>query len=192
DFLRRRGIGGPYHRGIIEIGFPIDNVWVNLTALAATAAGNIYDLGELTAVRLLRLDLPLAYAARFQRPRHGVAGTRRLTGVGAGPVIGTIIKPNVGLAPADTASLVAGLCEAGIDFVKDDEVMVNPTHAPLAERVAAVMRAVNAHADRVGRKVMVAFNVSDETDAMRRNADLVAAAGGTCVMVSINWVGLGG
>lgn len=189
DFLRRRGIGGPYHRGIIEVGFPIDNVGANLTALAATVAGNIYDLGELTAVRLLRLDLPTEYAARFQRPLHGVVGTRRLTGVGSGPVIGTIIKPNVGLAPEDTASMVAGLCEAGINFVKDDEVMANPTHAPLAERVAAVMRVVNAHADRVGRKVMVAFNVSDETDAMRRNADLVAAAGGTCVMVSVNWVG---
>ena len=126
---------------------------------------------------------------QFQRPRHGVLGTRRLTGVSAGPVIGTIIKPNVGLAPEDTALMVERLCEAGIDFVKDDEVMVNPAHAPLAKRVAAVMRVVNAHADRVGRKVMVAFNVSDETDAMRRNADLVAAAGGTCVMASVNWVG---
>jgi ribulose-bisphosphate carboxylase large chain len=67
--------------------------------------------------------------------------------------------------------------------------MVNPAHSPRAKRVAAVMRFVNAHADRVGRKVMVAFNVSDETDAMRRNADLVAAAGGTCVMASVNWVG---
>jgi ribulose-bisphosphate carboxylase large chain len=189
DFLRRRSIGGPYHRGVIEVGFPIDNVGVNLTALAATAAGNVYDLGELTAVRLLRLDLPTGYAAKFQRPRHGVLGTRRLTGVSAGPVIGTIIKPNVGLAPEDTALMVERLCEAGIDFVKDDEVMVNPAHAPLAKRVAAVMRVVNAHADRVGRKVMVAFNVSDETDVMRRNADLVAAAGGTCVMASVNWVG---
>ena len=135
--------------------------------------------------------MPPAYAARFPGPRHGVAGTRRLLGVSDRPIIGTIVKPNVGLAPAETAALVARLCAAGVDFIKDDEVMANPPHAPLAARVAAVMPVVNAHADRTGRKVMIAFNVSDETDAMRRHADLVAAAGGTCVMASINWVGLG-
>ena len=37
---------------------------------------------------------------------------------------------------------------------------------------------------------MVAFNISDETDAMRRHADLIAAEGGTCAMVSLNWCGL--
>lgn len=191
-FLVRRNITGPYHRGVIRIGFPLDNVGVNLPTLAATVAGNIYDLGEMTGVRLLGLDLPADYAACYPGPRHGVAGTRRLAGVGVRPVIGTIIKPNVGLPPADTAALVRRLCAAGIDFIKDDEVMANPPHAPLAERVAAVMRVVNAEADRLGRKVMVAFNVSDETDAMRRHADLVAKRGGTCVMVSINWVGFGG
>lgn len=192
DFLRRCSVDGPYHRGIITVAFPIDNVGANLPTLAATAAGNIYDLGELTGVRLLSLELPPDYAAQFPGPRHGVAGTRRLIGIGARPVVGTIIKPNVGLTPEDTATLVGSLCEAGIDFIKDDEVLANPPYAPLAERVTAVMRVVNAHADRTGRKVMVAFNVSDEIDAMRRHADLVAAAGGTCVMASVNWVGFGG
>jgi ribulose-bisphosphate carboxylase large chain len=36
---------------------------------------------------------------------------------------------------------------------------------------------------------MVAFNITDETDAMRRHADLVAREGGTCVMASLNWCG---
>lgn len=192
DFLRRRGVNGPYRRGVITVAFPIGNVGANLPTLAATAAGNIYDLGEMTGVRLLSLELPPDYAAQFPGPLHGVAGTRALTGVGSRPVIGTIIKPNVGLTPEDTATLVGSLCEAGIDFIKDDEVMANPPYAPLAKRVAAVMRVVNAHADSTGRKVMVAFNVSDEIDAMRRHADMVEAAGGTCVMASINWVGFAG
>ena len=36
---------------------------------------------------------------------------------------------------------------------------------------------------------MFAFNVSDETDAMRRHADLVEIERGSCVMVSLNWCG---
>jgi ribulose-bisphosphate carboxylase large chain len=167
----------------------VDNVGDNLPTLAATAAGNIYDLGELTAVRLLDLRLPAAFARRFDGPKNGVAGTRRLSGIASGPLIGTIIKPNVGLSADDTAALVERLCAAGVAFIKDDEVNANPPAAPLAARVEAVMRVINDHADRSGRKVMYAFNISDEVDAMRRNADLVAASGGTCVMASINWVG---
>jgi len=37
---------------------------------------------------------------------------------------------------------------------------------------------------------MVAFNITDEIDAMARHHDAVLAAGGTCVMASLNSVGL--
>jgi len=39
---------------------------------------------------------------------------------------------------------------------------------------------------------MYAFNITDEIDAMLRHHDTVLAAGGTCVMVSLNSVGLPG
>jgi ribulose-bisphosphate carboxylase large chain len=123
-------------------------------------------------------------------PRQGVAGTRRLTGVAEGPIVGSIIKPNVGLDPDETAAMVAMLCKAGIDFIKDDEISADPAHAPLALRVPAVMAAIRRHQDQTGKHVMMAFNITDETDAMRRHADLVAREGGTCVMVSLNWCGL--
>ena len=67
--------------------------------------------------------------------------------------------------------------------------MANPPHSPLAERVKAVMHVVNELADRTGRKVMYAFNISDQLDRMLEHHDTVVAAGGTCVMVSLNSVG---
>jgi ribulose-bisphosphate carboxylase large chain len=188
-FLERRGIPGPYRQALITVSFPVDNVGANLPTLAATVGGNIYDLGEMTGVKLLSLDLPAEYVRLFDAPRHGVRGTRALTGRAAGPILGTIIKPNVGMSPEQTAQTVAGLCEAGVDFIKDDEVMANPPHSPLPKRVEAVMRVINDHAERTGRKVMYAFNISDDLDAMRAHAARVEAAGGTCVMASLNWCG---
>jgi ribulose-bisphosphate carboxylase large chain len=108
------------------------------------------------------------------------------------PLIGTIIKPSIGLSPKQTAELVKNLCEAGIDFIKDDELMANPPHSPFDERVDAIMRVINAHADRTGKKVMYAFNVSDELDAMQRHYEKVVTSGGTCAMISLNSVGLSG
>lgn len=190
-WLARKGVPGPWRRARVEVSFPIANIGANLPTLAATVAGNLFDLGETTGLRLLSLDFPPGYRDRFERPRQGIAGTRALAGVHGRPLVGTIVKPNVGLSAADTASLVAELCAAGVDFVKDDEVCANPDHAPLAERVPAVMASVRRHRDRTGRNVMVAFNITDELDAMRRHADLVEREGGTCVMASLNWCGLG-
>jgi ribulose-bisphosphate carboxylase large chain len=70
--------------------------------------------------------------------------------------------------------------------------MANPPHSPLQERVGAVMDVINEVADRTGKKVMYAFNITDELDEMLRHHETVLRAGGTCVMVSVNSVGLVG
>ena len=188
-WLTRKGKGGPWRRARVRISFPVANVGANLPSLAATVAGNLFDLGEVTGLRLEAVALPGAYRTQFDLPSQGLAGTRLLAGVAAGPLVGSIIKPNVGLSPEDTAAVVAQLCGAGLDFIKDDEICADPPHAPLARRIPAVMAEVRRHQDRTGKAVMVAFNITDETDAMKRHADLVAAEGGNCAMVSLNWCG---
>lgn len=189
---RRPPRDGCFHRAEITIAFPVDNVGANLPTLLATVAGNLFELGELTGVRLLDLDLPDELAVRFPGPAFGVAGTRRLAGVHGRPLLGTIVKPSVGLTPARTAELVDALCAAGIDFIKDDELCADPPSAPFDARLAAVMPVLHRHADRLGRLPMYAFNVSGSIDEMRRRHDAVLAAGGSCVMASLHGVGFAG
>ncbi|WP_136684208.1 RuBisCO large subunit C-terminal-like domain-containing protein [Falsirhodobacter xinxiangensis] len=187
-WLARKGHRGASHRAEVVIGFPEANVGANLATLAATVAGNLFDLGEVTGLRLEDVRVTEEYRRRFPLPSHGVAGTRAVTG-GQGPLIGSIIKPNVGLPAEEIGALAARLCAAGLDFIKDDEIAANPDHAPIGARIRAVMAAVRRHRDRTGKQVMVAFNITDETDAMRRHADLIEAEGGSCAMVSLNWCG---
>jgi ribulose-bisphosphate carboxylase large chain len=185
--------GAPkYHRAEVVLSFPINNVGPNLPTLVSTVCGNLYELSELSGLKLLDLELPPVFAERYPGPQFGIEGTRNLTGVHGRPIIGTIVKPSVGLTPGQTAELVRALDEAEIDFIKDDELMADPPHSPLKDRVAAVMREINRLADKTGKKIMYAFNISDDTDAMLRHHDLVLQAGGTCVMASINNVGFAG
>ena len=188
-FVARQGHARVFYRAEIEIAFPIENVGENLPALLATVAGNLFELGEVTALRLLDLDLPDSYAAAFSGPAFGVEGTRRLAGVHNRPMIGTIIKPSIGLSAIQTAELVDTLCAAGIDFIKDDELIADPPYERFEARLAAVMPVLHRHADRLGRMPMYAMNITGSVDELLRRHDAVVRAGGTCVMVSVNWVG---
>ncbi len=184
--------GRPILKARATLSWPLANMGPSLPNLMAAVAGNLFELKQFSGLRLLDIRLPAAFAAAYPGPKFGVAGTRRLSGVEGRPPIGTIVKPSVGFSPDETADLVRLLAEAGIDFVKDDELQADGPHCPFDERVRAVMRVINAHADRTGKKVMFAFNLSGEVDEMRRRHDLVLAEGGTCVMASINAVGLSG
>lgn len=178
-----------FQAGRAVISFPTENFGSDLSSLAVVLLGNLFELQELTRVRLEDIFLPHEFQQRFQRPGFGVAGTRRSINVTAGPVIGTIVKPKLGLPPEETASLVTALGEAGIHFIKDDECMTNPPHARLSRRITAVSAALDRIADRLGRRVMYAYNITDEPDQMRRNHDMVLESGGSCVMVSLNACG---
>ena len=51
----------------------------------------------------------------------------------------------------------------GIDFIKDDELQADGSNCRFDDRVRAVMRIGNEAADRTGKKVMVAFNLSRQS-----------------------------
>jgi ribulose-bisphosphate carboxylase large chain len=187
-------VGGPAdrRRAILRLRFPLDNFGPSLPNLLAAVAGNLFEIKELAAIRLVDLELPSAFAERYAGPQFGVEGTRRLMGRPTGAMIGTIIKPSIGLSPEDLAIVVGELAEAGIDFIKDDELQGNGPAAPLEARVKAVMPVLERYADRTGRKPMYAFNITDDIGRLEANHDLVVAHGGTCVMACINMVGLAG
>ncbi|RYY12489.1 MAG: ribulose 1,5-bisphosphate carboxylase [Cytophagaceae bacterium] len=183
---------GTYQRALVRVSWSVENFGYNLPLLVSTLQGNLYEIRQFTGLKLLDIDVPASYAAHFAGPAFGVAGCRTLTGVHNRPLIGTIIKPSIGLTPAQTAALVGTLAEAGIDFVKDDELQMAAANSPFAARVDAVLAVVNRHADRTGKKIMYAFNISGEMDEMLRRYEYVVRSGGTCAMVSINSVGLAG
>ena len=176
----------------VTLSWPLDNIGPSLPNLMTTVAGNLFELKQFSGVRLLDIRLPDEFAANYPGPKFGVSGTRQLSGVARGPMIGTIVKPSVGFDADQTAQLVDLLAKAELDFIKDDELQSDGPACPFDDRVRAVMRVINRHADATGKKVMYAFNLTGEIDEMRRRHDLVRELGGTCVMASLNSVGLSG
>ncbi len=190
--LPTRRHGSQYERGIVTVSWPVATIGYSLPNLLATIAGNLFELAEISAIRLLDVDLPREFVEACPGPKFGVTGTRRLAGVEEGLMVGTIIKPSVGLSPVDTAALVKQLAKADIDFIKDDELQANGPNCPLEDRAREVMRVLNDHQEKTGKKVMYAFNITDEVEEMWRHAETIQSLGGSCLMVSLHSVGLAG
>ena len=174
----------------VTLSWPLHNIGPSLPNLLATVAGNLSELKAFSGLKLLDLTLPPVFLTAYQGPRFGIAGTREFTGVHGRPLIGTIIKPSIGMSPEATAEQVRVLAEAGIDFIKDDELQSDGPHCPFEARTAAVLRVINNHADKTGKRVMYAANLTGDLWEMLDRHEYLLKLGGTCAMVSMNSIGL--
>ncbi len=186
------GGAGPYHRAEAVIAYPLEAVGTDLAALMTITVGGVYAVRGLSGIRVMDIDLPEAWSCH-PGPQFGISGSRRLTGVDRGPIIASIIKPSLGLLPDETAEVVRQLCEAGVDFIKDDEKLMSPGYSSLEHRVDAIMPVIKDHEQKTGKRVMYAFGISSaDPDVMMKNHDLVAEAGGNAAVININSIGYGG
>ncbi len=184
---------GPFNRAEADIDFPFDAIGTDLAALMTITMGGVWSISGFTGIRVTAMNLPEEFRAAHPGPQFGIAGSRRLTGVAGRPIIGTIVKPALGLRPHETAELVKKLIAADVDFIKDDEKLASPAYSPLAERVKAIMPLILDREQKTGRKVMYAFGISHaDPDEMMRNHDVVLKAGGNCAVININSIGFGG
>ncbi len=74
-------------------------------------------------------------AQSFKGPKYGIEGVRELTGVNDRPLVGTIIKPKLGLVTKDHAQVAYESWYGGCDVVKDDENLSSQRFNPFEERV---------------------------------------------------------
>ncbi|GHA44213.1 ribulose-bisphosphate carboxylase [Amylibacter ulvae] len=184
--------GTRYLRGDAIIDFPLDAIGTDIAALMTITVGGVYAVRGLSGVRVMDIALPQAWSVH-PGPQFGVMGSRKLMNVSDGPMIASIIKPSLGLSPHDTADVVKRLCEAGVDFIKDDEKLMSPTYSPLERRVSAIMPVIKDYEQRTGKRVLYAFGISSaDPDQMMRNHDIVCAAGGQAAVININSIGYGG
>ncbi|SIS92698.1 3-oxo-isoapionate-4-phosphate decarboxylase OiaX [Paracoccus saliphilus] len=183
---------GPFNRADVVIAYPLEAIGTDIAALMTVTVGGVFAVRGLSGIRVMDFDLPQAFACH-PGPQFGIEGSRRLIGVERGPIIASIIKPSLGLTPSETAEMVATLCEAGADFIKDDEKLMSPVYSPLQDRIAAIMPVIREHEQRTGKRVIYAFGISSaDPDMMMRNHDMVADAGGHAAVININSIGHGG
>lgn len=166
-----------------------------LANLLADIAGNAYDLMFVNSLKLIDLHFPKSWASAFPGPKFGIEGLRELTGTKdyRRPIIGAIMKPNIGLDAKTMAKMAYEIALGGVDMLKDDEALVNPKYCPLEERVTRIMEALDKVKEETGKKALYAFNITmDRQDKMMEAADKVVEHGGNHLMICWAYISYGG
>ncbi len=140
-------------------------------------------------IRLVDLDLPASFLARFKGPNYGVAGLRRLLGVNGRPLLATALKPN-GAPVSDFELLARDFVRAGGDIVKDDQNLCDAGIPAFAERVRRVQAAVDAANAETGGSAMYCPILCGPADELEARAEAVLAAGAKGVLAPPFLLGL--
>jgi ribulose-bisphosphate carboxylase large chain len=171
---------------VARIAYPIELFEpANIPNILSSVAGNVFGLKALKNLRLLDIEFPAKLIRSFKGPQFGIEGVRKLLKVPERPLVGTIIKPKLGLKTVDHAKVAYEAWTGGCDIVKDDENLSSQRFNPFENRVVKTLEIRDKAQSETGERKVYMVNVTAETETMVKRAEFVRAHGGEYVMVDI-------
>ncbi len=178
---------------IIKIAYPYELFeGGNIPNILSSVAGNVFGMKIAKNLRLLDIEIPDAIASSFKGPAFGIEGIRKIFAVKKRPLVGTIVKPKIGLNPDDHAKVAYDAWRGGCDIVKDDENLSSQKFNEFETRLAKTLEARDKAQAETNEKKAYLINVTAETKEMLRRAQFVEDAGGEYAMVDVLTVGWSG
>jgi ribulose-bisphosphate carboxylase large chain len=171
---------------VVKVAYPVELFeGGNMPNILSSVAGNVFGLKALRNLRLNDVEFPVELLQSFKGPQFGIEGVRELLRVRERPLVGTIIKPKLGLKTADHARVAYEAWAGGCDVVKDDENLSSQRFNPFEERVVETLESRDKAEAETGERKVYMVNVTAETETMLKRAEYVLAHGGEYVMVDI-------
>jgi 2,3-diketo-5-methylthiopentyl-1-phosphate enolase len=158
------------------IAFPEQNVEGDIASLLTMIFGKYSMAGaaKITAVRL-----PEDYGVR---PKFGISGIREKLGVSDRPLVMAIFKPALGLSAADHGQILSEVAPAGLDVIKDDEIMADLASAPTFERLKACREVIDRTREQTGKELLYAINLTGRGNQLVDKARRLVAAGANALL----------
>ncbi len=170
----------------IRVAYPIELFEPgNMPNILSSVAGNVFGLRALKNLRLNDISLPRELVQSFKGPKYGICGIRELLGVKDRPLVGTIIKPKLGLKTKDHAKVAYDAWAGGCDVVKDDENLSSQRFNPFDDRVLETLEMRDRAEEETVEKKVYMVNITSETEEMMKRAQFVKDHGGRYLMIDI-------
>ncbi|MCX8194436.1 MAG: ribulose-bisphosphate carboxylase, partial [Candidatus Pacearchaeota archaeon] len=167
-------------RNLVWIAYPwrLFDRGGNVQNILTYIVGNILGMKEISALKLLDVWFPPAMLEQYDGPSYTIDDMRKYLGVYDRPILGTIIKPKMGLTSAEYAEVCYDFWVGGGDFVKNDEPQANQDFCPYEKMVKHVKKAMDKAVKETGQKKVHSFNVSAaDFDTMIKRCEMIRNAG---------------
>lgn len=151
----------------------------------SSVCGNIFGMSDLKALRLDDVFFPEEYIKSFKGPKYGIEGVRKTLRVKKRPLVGTIVKPKLGLNDKEHAKVAYNAWLGGCDIVKDDENLTSMKFNKFGKRVAFTLKMREKAEKETGERKAYMPNVTAETMEMLKRAEYVKKQGGRYAMIDI-------
>jgi ribulose-bisphosphate carboxylase large chain len=158
---------------------------MNMPQIMASIAGNIMGMKVVDEIRLEDIDFPDYFMKEYKGPEYGIEGVRKYLGIKKRPLVGSIIKPKIGLRTKQHAKVAYETWIGGCDIIKDDENLSNQGFNPFKERVVETLAMRDNAISETGNKKAYMPNVTAETEEMLERMDYVRSQGGKYAMVDV-------
>lgn len=178
----------------VRIGYPIIDFSGDIGGIPqilSIIAGNLFGLESLEGVRLVHLELPSKVVKKYPGPQFGLTGLRKILDRPEKPLVGTIVKPKIGLPPKEFSDYIYQAGKGGLTNSKDDETLVDQDFCPLEERVSEVSEKLDL-LEEEGHKMVHAHNISTTAHKILEAADLALENGARQLMIDVLTVGFSG
>ena len=174
-----KGITAPDGSSLVTIRFPEINVENDIASLLTMIFGKYSMAG---AGKIMAIRLPEDYG---RYPKFGISGIREKLNVFDRPLIMAIFKPALGLSAEDHATILQEVAGAGLDIIKDDEIMADLAVAPTLKRLEACRRVLDKVREETGRTVLYAVNVTGSADKLIEKARLLVREGANALLLNV-------
>lgn len=174
--------------GNVWIAFPLANIDLatdGISQLLCQVMGGQLDINSIRRCVVKDIDIPEGIISKyFKGPKYGIPKIRDFVNSYDKPLLGGIVKPKVGINKEILLEIVKQLVEGGVNFIKEDEIMANPEHCPLEERVPFICDYLK------GKNVVYCFCINGDADIVLDRVKFIAKHGGNGVHVNF-WSGIG-
>ncbi len=147
----------------------------NIQNIMTYIAGNIFGMSSLKECKLLDVWFPSQMLDKYDGPSYTIDDMREYLNNWDRPILGTIIKPKIGLTSTEYAEVCYDFWVGGGDFVKNDEPQADQEFCPYKKMVESVRIAMDKAEEITGQTKVHSFNISAaDYDTMLERAEFVS------------------
>lgn len=161
-----------------RVAFPDRDFEGDLGHLLTLVFGKYSMAGALACEHI---ELPADFG---RRPKVGLSGLRERLGVYDRPFVMAIFKPALGLSAEDHAGILEQVGMAGLDLIKDDEILGDLEVAPTLDRLRACSAALDRVADATGRRPLYALNLTASGGSLVERARILEDHGASAFLLN--------